>query len=269
MPLLFSLVLYRHSFQSIAPLLYSIDRLKACGGKHSVYLNIYNACPHDSDDPSPSRVRSVLGPTLLAYQYAENIGFGAANNKNFLSCDFKEDFLFIVVNPDISFDPSSLLPLLDWAMDNPHVSCVAPLIINPGGFIQFSAKHDPTLVSLLLGRLPRLKLLSILDRYDAWHRNLGKEYARDVIESSYLSGCFLVIPSVYYSKVNGFSENYFLHLEDADIVRRLSHHGKCLHNPMGSVMHEWARGSHRSPVQAFHLMYSFFLYVRFWGFRVF
>lgn len=269
MHLLFSLVLYRHSFQSIAPLLYSIGRLRDSCCKHSVYLNVYNACPLDSDDPTPSRVRSVLGSTLLAYEYADNIGFGAANNKNFLSSDFKEDFLFIVANPDTSFDPSSLLPLLDWVVDNPQVSCAAPLVINPGGDIQFSAKHDPTLVSLLLGRFHWLKCLSILDRYDAWHRNLDTDYTRNVIQSSYLSGCFLVIPSVYYYKVNGFSEKYFLHLEDADIVRKLSLHGSCLHNPVGSVVHEWARGSHRSPAQAFHLIYSFILYVRFWGFRVF
>lgn len=269
MRLLFSLVLYHHSFKSIAPLLYSIGRLRDSCGKHSVYLNIYNACPHVSDDPSPSRVRSVLGSTLLAYAYADNIGFGAANNRNFLSSDFKEDFLFIVANPDTSFDPSSLLPLLDWVVDNPQVSCAAPLVLNPEGGIQFSAKHNLTLLSLLLGRFPWLKCLSIFDQYDAWHRNLGKDYTRNVIQSTYLSGCFLVIPSIFYSRVQGFSEKYFLHLEDADIVRRLSHHGHCLHNPVGSVVHEWARGSHRSLSQTFHLIYSFILYVRFWGFRVF
>jgi GT2 family glycosyltransferase len=235
-----------------------------------VYLNIYNACPHDSDDPTPSLVCSIVGPSLVAYQYAGNIGFGSANNQNFLAFPLhKENFLFVVVNPDISFEPASLIPLLDWVSASPDVSCVAPLIFNPGGLIQFSAKHDPTFTSLLLGKFPRLKRLPLFERYDRWHRNLDRDYRHECIESTYLSGCFLVIPSVWYFRIGGFSERYFLHLEDADIVRRLSRYGRCMHNPIGSVVHQWARGSHRSAVQIVHLMYSFLVYVFAWGFRVF
>jgi GT2 family glycosyltransferase len=269
MKIVFSLVLYRHSLDSIRPLLLSIQKLSDITGQYSYELAIYNACPHESDDPSPSRVRSILNISSLTYQYGRNIGFGSANNRNFSSSMSEEPFLFIVVNPDICFEPSSLLPLLDWTISNPMVSCVSPLILNSGGRIQCSAKHNPTFLSLLLGRLPCLKRIALFDKYDKWHRNLDCNYVSSCIESTYLSGCFLVIPSYFYRKVGGFSEKYFLHLEDADIVRKLARYGVCKHNPIGSVSHIWARGSHSSLLQMFHLAYSYLRYSMAWGIRLF
>jgi GT2 family glycosyltransferase len=269
MDIIFSLVLYRHSFESIKPLLMSIQAIATYAGGHSFALNIYNACPHQSDDPTASRIRAILGDLLSVYQYGLNIGFGAANNRNFMACQHEEDFLFVVVNPDISFEPVSLLPLLDWVASRRDVSCVAPLIMNPGGVVQFSAKQNPTLVSLIIGRLPFLKRIRAFKLYDRWHRNLDCDYTSQCIESTYLSGCFLVIPSSCYLKIGGFSERYFLHLEDADISRRLSRHGASMHNPIGVVEHRWARGSHRSLRQMLHLARSFIVYSLVWGIRLF
>jgi GT2 family glycosyltransferase len=269
MKVVFSLVLYRHSFDSITPLLHSIQKLSSCASQYSFDLAIYNACPHASDDPTPSRVSAILTTPKLIYQYGGNIGFGSANNRNFSSSTPNETFLFIVVNPDICFEPSSLLPLLDWTTSNPRIACASPLILNPCGNVQHSAKHNPTLLSLLLGRLSFLTLIPAFDQYDRWHRHLDSSYTSQRIECTYLSGCFLVIPSYYYRSVGGFNEKYFLHLEDADIVRKLSRHGPCIHNPVGSVTHLWARGSHSSLRQMLHLAYSLFVYSMTWGMRIY
>ncbi len=265
MKILYSLVLYRHSLQSISPLLASIQRLATLSTKYQFSLSIYNACPHELDDPSPSRVLSFLPDCSLSCQYGRNVGFGAANNINFKSYHSAEPFVFIVVNPDIEFQPYSLGLLLDWLEDKPYVSCVSPLILNSGETIQYSAKHNPTVLSLLIGRINLLKKISILGKYDKWHRNLDRDYGKDCFHSTYLSGCFLIIPSSYYKRIGGFCERYFLHLEDADIVRRLSLHGHCLHNPLGVVRHRWARGSHSSARQMISLVRSFFIYSSEWG----
>lgn len=265
MRILYSLVLYRHSFETIRPLLGSIQRLASLSAKYEFSLSIYSACPHALEDPSPSRVRSLLPDVLLSYQYGKNVGFGAANNINFESNHSNEPFLFIVVNPDIEFQPGPLISLLNWLEDKPYVSCVSPLILNYGEDIQYSAKHNPTALSLLIGRIGILKKISFFDRYDRWHRNLNLDYGRDCFRSTYLSGCFLMIPSSYYRHIGGFCERYFLHLEDADIVRRLSLHGHCLHNPLGVVHHRWARGSHSSVLQMISLVRSFFIYSTEWG----
>lgn len=176
--------------------------------------------------------------------------------------------LFAVVNPDIRFSPSQLLPLIHWALDRKDYACVAPLVLLESGAIQYSAKHDPTVLSLLLGRFDCLKKISMLRKYDSWHRNLCCDYASDSIKSTYLSGCFLLIPAWAYDRVGGFCEKYFLHVEDADIVRRLSMVADCLHNPVGVVVHGWARGSHSSLSQILLLLKSFWIYSWIWGLRL-
>jgi GT2 family glycosyltransferase len=157
---------------------------------------------------------------------------------------------------------------MDWVLLYPDVACVAPLVLGSRGSVQYSVKHNPTFLSLLIGRLYVLRRISFLEAYDRWHRNLACDYRRSLIESPYLSGCFLVIPSSYYSRVGGFCEKYFLHLEDADIVRRLSLLGRCLHNPVGVVVHQWARGSHKSLSQTLYLFRSIVVYMCNWGMNI-
>jgi GT2 family glycosyltransferase len=205
----------------------------------------------------------------ILYAKGENIGFGRANNLNYRQASLSCKDIFIVANPDVSFAPVDLVRLLDWLVSNPSVSCLAPLIVGSTGVIQYSAKKNPTVLSLLLGRFHCLTKLSFLCGYDSNHRNLCYDYKRDCILTPYLSGCFLIIPSRFYSAVGGFCSQFFLHLEDADLVRRLSLVGETLHNPIGTVTHLWARGSHRSFVQALYLFQSCITYFRIWGFKLF
>ena len=266
--LIFSVVLYRHNIFDIAPLLSSIKLLADTVEKLEVRFAVYNAT-HDFFECSSSLLDEYLTPKVITYySYGSNIGFGSANNFNFSLTAPSPDELFIVVNPDISFDPQGLLPLLAWIQSHPLCSCVAPLITNPNGQVQFSAKHNPTFFSLLIGRFPSLTCFKFCSDYDIFHRNLFLDYANDLIPCSYLSGCFLIVPSRYFSAVGGFCQNYFLHLEDADLVRRLSLVGETFHNPDGVIHHRWARGSHKSFLQMLHLLRSFVAYSFIWGFRL-
>ncbi|QBE67857.1 hypothetical protein SynWH8101_0245 [Synechococcus sp. WH 8101] len=203
------------------------------------------------------------------YDKGPNLGFGASNNRNFLRASLGERDYFVVVNPDISFLPEQLYPLFQWIFEHPECSCVAPLIRLQSGDIQYSAKHNPTVLSLLLGRFPFLLNMKLLYRYNLWHKNMLLDYSKEFIVSTYLSGCFLIVPVWAYKSVGGFCERYFLHVEDADIVRRLSRVGLTLHNPLGFVIHGWARGSHFSFRQSLSLVKSFFVYCCIWGFKLF
>ena len=266
----FSLVLYKHSIDIIEPLLTSISALARHNeAAFGVELYVSDNSP-ENNSSLLTGIKHELGSTPCYYSHnSSNIGFGLANNNNYVSSELSEDDLFIVANPDTYFEASELAPLLLWVFHNKNISCAAPLLLNQGGSIQYSAKKDPTLLSLALGRLPFLCNLPILSKYDRWHKNMSHDYCSDCFESSYLSGSFLVIPSWAYRLVNGFSAKYFLHLEDADIVRRLSLVGSTVHNPIGKVVHLWARGSHKSLVQTIHLLHSIFTYFSIWGFRLF
>ena len=263
----FSLVLFRHTIDDIKPLLQSIDALAAFSRDFRYFLCVYNASPLDPPSVNQYQIKSFLSSTQLSYQAGPNVGFGRANNINFTRSSISVDDLIIVVNPDIKFGSQDLLPLLKWMLDNPDCTCAAPLILQNNGHIQYSAKQNPTFLSLLLGRFGFLKCFSFFTRYDYWHKNRGFDYLSEVIPCPYLSGCFLVIPAWAFSKIGGFYEGYFLHVEDADIVRRLSSIGLTCHNPIGFVYHGWSRGSHFSLSQNISLVRSFFLYCLIWGFR--
>lgn len=266
----FSLVLFNHSVENITPLLSSVSAFSVLmKGVFSVELFINDNSP----EPNSSLLAGISQKiSLVPWRYSlnsVNIGFGLANNNNYVSSELSEDDFFIVANPDTYFEATQLAPLLLWLAHNKSISCAAPLLLNPSGSIQYSAKKNPTLLSLVLGRLRFLCNLPILSKYDRWHKNMSHDYCSDCFESSYLSGSFLVIPSWAYRRVSGFSANYFLHLEDADIVRRLFLVGSTVHNPVGKVVHVWARGSHKSLAQTIHLLRSMFAYFSIWGFRLF
>ena len=112
----FSLVLYRHSLVDIAPLLDSLVAISSVSSEFSLHLYVYD------NSPSP------MSPLLLTDHYpsleivhnatGRNIGYGAGHNKNF---EIVNSFitsprdLFVVVNPDISFD-SSILEYLSLSL---------------------------------------------------------------------------------------------------------------------------------------------------------
>jgi GT2 family glycosyltransferase len=237
--------------------------------RYRAELSVYDGSGSLFHGPTLPEIQACTPGVKVLYAKGENIGFGRANNLNHCQASLSGSDIFVVANPDVSFAPDDLVRLVDWLLSKPSVACLAPLIVGSTGAIQYSAKRNPTVLSLALGRFHRLTRLGFLRRYDANHRNLDKDYTRDCIPSSCLSGCFLIIPSRFYSQVGGFCSQYFLHLEDADLVRRLSLVGETLHNPVGTVTHLWARGSHKSLAQTLHLIQSCITYFRIWGLRIF
>jgi GT2 family glycosyltransferase len=268
MNLIFSLVLYNHTIEDISPLLDSIRSLHDQHNSDTLTLCIYNGSnPLFKQQPTASQIQARIAGVRLILKHGNNIGFGAGHN---LACNgsLQTPSILILANPDTSFNPHEIYPLIDWLHSRRGYSCIAPLVLLQNGEIQYTAKKNPTFLSLAVGRLGILKKLPILRSYDEWHRNLDKNYCTDLIESPYLSGSFLLIPSEYFMAVCGFDERYFLHLEDADIVRRLSLVGITAHNPLGKITHLWARGSHKSLRQTYYILKSYLRYSRKWGFSL-
>lgn len=267
--IIFSLVLYKHSISDISPLLDSVSRLCSSSPKFRVRLLIYDGSPKAITYCDSSNVSTYLPDRSFEYYKGFNVGYGSGHNYNFSRIVSADPFYFFVVNPDISFEPHSIRNMIEYCLVYPNIACMAPLVLLPNGKIQHSAKRNVTFISLLLGRFSFLKFFSLASRYDSYHKNLHFDYARETFNSPYLSGCFLLIPSNFYKLVSGFDSRFFLHLEDADIVRRLSMHGKTVHFHQSSIVHLWARGSHSSIRQMLYVLKSYLVYVRKWGFCLF
>ena len=157
----FSLVLYKHSIECVDPLFFSILSLARREPRLRVLLCIYDGSPCAYQCPSEEQLRRRLYPVNVIYEKGDNLGFGRANNRNFYSAPLGPGDLFAIVNPDIRFSADQLLPLVNWLLCCSDCACAAPLILLEGGGIQYSAKRDPTLLSLFLGRFGWLKRVDV------------------------------------------------------------------------------------------------------------
>ena len=262
--LFFSLVLYKQTFDDIYPLLMSIENLNNLYPDR-VFLSIY--------DNTSTTIRfnkkkfSFLNFPVKYIHDQRNIGFGKANNRNFKNFLPSNNDLFIISNPDTYFDANELKKFIDFFLDQKNIVCANPLIRNKDSSIQHSSKRNPTFLSLLLGFLPFLLRIKILREYDLFHKNKDKDYVNQTFQANFLSGSFLVVKSNIFKKVGGFTDSYFLHLEDADLVRKCSLHGETAHLPKGEIIHTWNRGSHKSLFQISHIIRSMVIYFYIWGFK--
>ena len=93
-------------------------------------------------------------------------------------------------------------------------------------------------------------------------------YKKDVIQTEYLSGCFMFCRVADLNKVGWFDEQYFMYLEDADLTRMLSKYGKCVHIPFVFIGHLWAKESHKILKLKLIAIYSFILYSMKWGLKI-
>jgi len=131
-------------------------------------------------------------------------GFGANHNAAFVLCDSP---YFCVLNPDISLNGNPFPGLLVSLIQS-QASLVAPLILSPEGKVEDSARHFPTIFSLL-------------------HKVFGGDGGRYSIEPGppsfcpdWVAGMFLLFRTEAFAALRGFDEDYFLYYEDVDICKR-------------------------------------------------
>ena len=272
MKLVFSLVIYKHSLEYLKPLFNSISALSSTS-PFNIHLLIHDNSPTPFHaDPIKDYLYQFSSFSFVYITSGSNIGFGRGHNHNLYSFSktLSDDDLLIIVNPDISFLPDQVQLLVEWFSGRLNsFACVAPLILLPNGTIQYSAKKNPSLLHLLVSRVSSLRIIPFLSNSFKSYVNSSRDYRSELIHSSYLSGCFLLLRTSTFFAVGGFTHSFFLHLEDADFVRKCSSILPCVHYPYSYVTHLWARGSHNSMKQMLYIAHSFILYSRIWGFALF
>jgi len=167
-------------------------------------------------------------------------GFGANHNAAFAFC---ETPYFCVVNPDLRL-PNDPFPTLVESLQRENAAAAGPLVRNPAGAIEDSARHFPTVGSLLR------KLL---------RPAAGPDYPtnRGPFRVDWVAGMFMLFSSAAYRRIGGFDERYFLYYEDVDICRRLGKAGRpIIYDPRAEVIHDARRASRREIRHAWHHLSS-------------
>lgn len=157
-------------------------------------------------------------------------GFAANHNSAF---QYARADYFCVLNPDIRIcqDP---FPLLMNQLDNPKHAIAVPLVLNPAGVVEDSARSFPTVLSILK---------------KTFLGSCAPEYAINgpIASPDWVGGMFMLFRSSTYRTTGGFDEGYFLYYEDVDLCWRLRREGyDVVLIPAVQVVHAAQRASHRN-----------------------
>jgi N-acetylglucosaminyl-diphospho-decaprenol L-rhamnosyltransferase len=169
----------------------------------------------------------------LQVQHIRNgrpLGFGANHNKAFKLCETE---FFAVLNPDIRLISDPFAQLVGALKADP-AGVIAPVVLDPDGEVEDSARRFPTPMSLLR------KLVGLDDGRIVSRNN----FPQDV---DWVAGMFLLFPKHQFIKCGGFDERFHLYYEDVDICTRLWRSGRrVILDPRVSVIHAAQRASRRN-----------------------
>lgn len=156
-----------------------------------------------------------------------NLGYGKAINFAF---EFIQSQYFLVLNPDITIDESSIFKLLETALRNENCAIAAPL-------------NKPDKDSF--GILPEKRNLYEKNKNSNYiFNNLKKVKPEGEICVDTSKGCALLINSKYFKEVNFFSDKYFLFWEEIDLCRKfLKKNLSIIVNPLSIAYHKQGSSS--------------------------
>ena len=200
------------------------DVQRVCAGRATLVLT------QNVPDPEPFAAGKLDCPADIIVN-PERKGFGANHNAAFARCRTP---YFCVCNPDIRL-PADPFPALLGNFSNENAAVAGPVVRDPAGRVEDSARRFPTAASLL-------KKLFVEVRVPDYPADRGP------LEVDWLAGMFLLFRSDASRAVGGFDEAYFLYYEDVDICRRLRKAGKhAVYDPRAEVVHDARRASRREP----------------------
>ena len=175
-------------------------------------------------------------------------GFGANHNAAFESCRTSH---FCVLNPDVQVGANPF-PQLVAGLRDPLAGVVAPLVCNPAGDIEDSARRFPTPWFIVR------KLFGLAGQQDY-------PIGQSTLSPDWVAGMFMLFRKAVFAEIKGFDERYFLYYQDVDLCWRLRQRGYDVRLLPGvTVVHDARRESRRS---ARHLRWHLASMLRFMATR--
>jgi GT2 family glycosyltransferase len=192
-------------------------------------------------------------PKIRVIANPSNVGFARAVNQGITQSRGR---YLLLLNPDAFLSEGSLRPLVSYLDAEPGVGIVGPLITNPDGSLQGSARAFPRLITAIFGRS---SLLSRLFPRNPFTRRqvLAPAAQRDRPQPvDWVSGACMFVRRRVLEEVGLLDERFFLYWEDADICWRARERGwQIVYHPHVSATHLVGVCSRRAPIRslaAFH-----------------
>ena len=228
-----SIVVYHNDIKDLKKV---IDSSLASEKLNVLYIVDNSSERHDDLLPKDKRVEYIYT--------GENLGFGRAHNIAIKKATVRGSKYHVILNPDIFFDENVFEELRLFMEKNIKIGLVMPRVKFPNGEIQNLTKLLPTPFDLFQRRfLPRWNWAEKLN--SKYEMNFVKE-KEEIVESPYLSGCFMFIRTQVLKDVGLFDEKIFMYSEDLDLTRRIHEKYETVMYTNVEVYHKWERGSYKS-----------------------
>lgn len=201
------------------------DLLRDLDAHVRVPMRVFLTLNIPEDDPLEA---ASLRYPLRVIRNARPRGFGANHNAAFRLAGTGS---FCVLNPDVRLmaDP---FPALLAELGDARAGAVAPIIVDPRGRVEATARRFPTPLSILAKGL--------------FGAPLEYDIGREALPVDWVSGTFMLFSAGPFGEVGGFDERYHLYYEDVDLCARLHREGYAVRLlPAVQAVHAARRDSHR------------------------
>lgn len=210
----FTIVSYNSSKSLRGAIESCIAAIESCyptKGKVVVYDNASNdSCPEILDDFTNRYPQIFIG-----IKGKENLGFAKGNNQAIALAPSK---VYVLVNPDVTFKPSTITKLHSTLNSAKDIAIVCPKLLYLDRTVQPSVRRFPTFTYLFLKILLGEKLQSRLYPFNYYYDD-NRPTSQTVMEVDWGIGAFMMISGDYVAKYGLFDERFFLYFEDVSLCR--------------------------------------------------
>ena len=176
-----------------------------------------------SSDLSVQKIKELAAKQkqIKLIESSENLGFGRANNLGVINAA-GEYLLFL--NTDTLIESNVLDNSVEYLQKHPEVGVYSCRLKNKDQSTQASGGYFPTLSRLIVWQL-FIDDLPVINRlFTSYHPHL--EFYRQNRELDWVTGAFMMIPSIVFSEAGGFDPSIFMYTEEMELCYRIKSLGK-------------------------------------------
>jgi N-acetylglucosaminyl-diphospho-decaprenol L-rhamnosyltransferase len=198
-----------------------------------------------SGDDTPHLLRAIGDPRVVVVENPVNSGFGTAANIG--ARDVSADAL-LFLNSDAELTTEAADHLLAELARWRGRAIIGPRLVAPDGAVEHSAGLLPVPSDIAVRALglhvigwwlAALPVVGPLVRRTRFLREYASaEVAKEVFDTSFVSGACFAMGREAFQELGGFDEQYFMYFEDADLCRRATARGMAIrYVPSAVVTH--------------------------------
>ena len=171
-----------------------------------------------SSDGSSS-FAGTAGEWVSVVNPGKNLGYGRGANVGFEKTDSR---YVIISNPDIEVLPGAVATLVRELEEDRDCALVGPRILNSDGSIYPSVRYFPSMVDA--AGHAALGQVFPTNPFTKRYKMLGADHAAS-FDADWVSGAFFLVRSDVFRKIGGFSDEFFMYMEDVFLCKTIREHG--------------------------------------------